>query len=301
MNPARRRSLAMLARLAAASGWLGVHAAALRAQSMKPLERTGGPYVPTPWSVVDQMIRMAEIGPKDLVMDLGSGDGRLVIAAAQRHGARGYGVDIDPELIKLATANAQKEGVAPRVRFEQRDIFDTDVREATVLTLYLLPAMMTRLRPKMMSELRAGSRIVAHDYPFDEWRPDSQITFDVPEKVAITGIAASTVYLWIVPARLEGRWQISAPVASGFDRAEVMLRQTFQDLTGTLVVDKRAAQRLDATSLRGQDFRFAVPVEGRAGRSGRAIFRGRIEGGRIEGTIESTLAGDVRFRASPLL
>jgi SAM-dependent methyltransferase len=275
------------------------------AQTAKPLERTGGPYVPTPWPVVDQMIRTGQITAKDLVMDLGCGDGRLVIAAAQRHGARGLGVDIDPELVKLANATAQKEGVAQLARFEVRDIFATDVREATVLTLYLLPAMMLNLRPKLLAELRPGARIVAHDYHFGEWRPDSQLTIDVPEKKAITGVPSATIYFWVVPARVEGRWQMSAPAGSGLDRGELVLRQTFQDVTGTLALGGRPAQRIDVAFLRGDELRFGITVEGKGGKPGRAMLRSRLimpaagsaEGERIEGTIDSPFTGETRFTA----
>jgi hypothetical protein len=167
-----------------------------------------------------------------------------------------------------------------------------------VLTLYLLPAMMMKLRPRFLSDLRPGTRIVAHDYHFNDWRPDSQVTFDVPEKEAITGVPSATIYLWTVPVRMDGRWQLGAPATSGFDRTELVLRQVFQDFEGTASVSGRAPQRLDATALRGREFRFALPVEGRGGRTGRAVFRGRVEGDRMDGTIESSLGGEMRFSAS---
>lgn len=296
INRKRRRALGALA------AWAGLPVAlpALAQPGSKPLERTGGPYVPTPWAVVDQMILTGSIGAADFVMDLGCGDGRLVIAAAKRQGARGYGVDIDPELVGLANDNALKEGVSKLVRFEQRDIFETDVREATVLTLYVLPSMMMKLRPRFLSDLRPGTRIVAHDYHFNEWRPDSQITFEVPEKQVITGVPSATVSLWTIPVRLDGRWRLSAPAASGFDSGELALRQMFQDFEGSLGGAGRPVQRLDATSLRGREFRFAVPVQGRGGRGGRALFRGRLYGDRMDGTIESSIGGNMRFGASKM-
>lgn len=303
-NPARRRSLSVLAAPALAPLLLAPGASLLAQERRpavppKPIERTGGPYVPTPWAVVDQMIAMGAIVKEDLVMDLGCGDGRLVIAAAQRHGSRGFGVDIDPELVDLANANARKAGVADRVRFEQQDIFVTDVREATVLTLYLLPSMMMSLRPRLWSDLRPGSRIVAHDYDFGDWRPDEQITFDVPEKVDITGTSTTSVYLWIVPVRVAGRWQLSAPGAARFDRALLSLRQSFRGVDGSFDVPGRAPLPLDGTSLRGHELRFGLPVEA-SGKAGRAVFRGRVDGDRIEGTIASTLATDIRFSATRL-
>jgi len=292
----RRRALIALA------GGTGLAAGAmsLNAQapaSKKPLDRNGGPYVPTPWPVVDEMIRTGGIGAKDLVMDLGCGDGRLVIAAARRHGARGYGVDIDAELVRLASDTAAREGVGHLVRFEERNIFDTDVREATVLTLYLLPWMMMKLRPRFLADLRPGTRIVTHDYHFDEWRAASAITFEVPEKADITGVPEATVYLYLVPAQVHGRWSVSAPAHPEFDRAELSLRQGLNDFEGALRAPGRSARDLDATSLRGRDLRFALPVVGPGGRAGRAIVRARVDADRMEGTIESTIAAPGRFAA----
>ncbi|MCA3069376.1 MAG: class I SAM-dependent methyltransferase [Rhodocyclaceae bacterium] len=298
----RRRGMLALASGLGGAG-LGLGAMPLLAQSpaaTKPLDRNGGPYVPTPWPVVDQMIRTATIGAQDLVMDLGCGDGRLVIAAAKRHGARGYGVDIDGELVRLANDTAAREGVGHLVRFEERNIFDTDVREATVLTLYLLPWMMMKLRPRFLSDLRPGTRIVAHDYHFEDWRAASEFTFDVPEKVAITGIPTTTVYLFLVPARVEGRWAVEAPGVAALDRGELVLRKTLNDFEGTIGLGGRVPRRLDATSLRGLDLRFALPVDGPGGRPGRAIVRARVDGDRMEGTIESTLSATTRFAASRL-
>lgn len=251
-----------------------------------PLERSGGPFVPTPWAVVDQMLRMGGIGPRDFVMDLGCGDGRLVIEAAKRHGARGLGIDIDPELVQLASATAEREKVSHLVRFEVRDIFATDVSEATVLTLYLLPAMMARLQPRLLSMLRPGARIVSHDYTFGEWRADTQFSFEVPEKKAITGIPSATVLLWVVPARVAGRWRLSAPAASGLDGAELDLRQSFQGLSGQVRPVRGAVGDFDGGTVRATVVRFSLPVEV-AGRRGRALFSGRAEGDRIEGMIEA--------------
>ena len=297
---ARRRRLLALATGTGGAG-LAAGAMSLLAQApagKKPLERNGGPYVPTPWPVVDQMIRTGAIGAKDLVMDLGCGDGRLVIASAKRHGARGYGVDIDAELVRLANDTAAREGVGHLVRFDERNIFDTDVREATVLTLYLLPWMMMKLRPRFLADLRPGTRIVAHDYHFEDWRAASDITFDVPEKEAITGVPNATVYLFLVPARVEGRWGVAAPGSPGFDRAELSLQQGLNDFEGTLGGAGRSARRLDATSLKGLDLRFALPVDGPGGRAGRAIVRARVDGDRMEGSIESTIAATTKFAAT---
>ncbi len=293
----RRRWLGSAAALCAVGASRGV---AIAQPGSAPLERTGGPYVPTPWPVVDHMLRMANIEARDVVMDLGCGDGRLVIEAAKRHGARGLGIDIDPELVHFATAGAAREKVGHLARFEVRDIFATDVSEATVLTLYLLPEMMARLQPRLLSMLRPGARIVSHDYMFREWRPDTQFSFDVPEKKAINGVPSATVLLWVVPARAGGRWRLSAPAGSGLDRAELDLRQSFQWLSGQVRPVRGVAGEFDGGTVRGVEVRFSVPVES-AGRRGRAILSGRVEGDRIEGRIESALSAAAgRFEAQRL-
>ena len=172
------------------------------------IERTGGPYVPTPLVVVEHMLRVANVRANDYVIDLGSGDGVIVLTAARQFKASGMGVDIDPELVTLSNEKAVKLGVADRVRFAQQDVFKTDLSKATVLTLYLLPEMMMNLRQKIFNELKPGVRVVSHDYHFGDWRPDDAVSFDVPEKEAITGVPAATVNLWVVPARIAGAWEV---------------------------------------------------------------------------------------------
>jgi protein-L-isoaspartate O-methyltransferase len=163
------------------------------------LDRTGGPYVPTPPAVVEAMLKLANVGPKDFVVDLGSGDGRIVLAAATKYKARGMGVDIDPELVDQANASARKLGIADRVQFQVQDVLKADVGRATVMTLYLLPGMMTNLQKKLLAELKPGTRIVSHDFTFDKWKPDRSITVETPEKYDLTGSWTSDVHLWIVP------------------------------------------------------------------------------------------------------
>src|SRR5438128_4797549 len=159
-------------------------------------------YVPTPQVVVEEMLRMAKMGPNDFLIDLGSGDGRFVITAAKKFGARGFGVDLDAYLLKIARDSAQKEGVADRARFVEQNLFETDLTQATVISSYLLPEMNLKLRPKILA-LKPGTRVVAHDYHMGEWYPDDQRDIPVPEKkVGTAGI--SYVYLWYVPARVAG-------------------------------------------------------------------------------------------------
>ena len=146
------------------------------------------PFVPTPEQVVVGMLEMAKVGPKDVVYDLGSGDGRIVITAARRHGARGVGIDIDPKMIKVARENARRAGVTARVEFREGDLFTADISEATVVTLYLLPRINLELRPKLLSELKPGTRIVSHGFDMGDWLPTATRT-----------VGTSTVYYWVVP------------------------------------------------------------------------------------------------------
>lgn len=165
------------------------------------LALTGGPYVPTPQRVVDEMLRIAGVGAHDFVIDLGSGDGRIVITAAQKLGARGKGYDIDGELVERSNASARRLKLDRQVSFERRDVMQADVREATVITLYLLPEMMRNLRAKFLSELRPGTRIVSHDFDFGDWKPDRSVEITLDEKYDITGSWSSTIHLWTVPDR----------------------------------------------------------------------------------------------------
>jgi SAM-dependent methyltransferase len=159
----------------------------------------GGPYVPTPVGVVDQMLKLAQVRERDTVYDLGSGDGRLVIEAAQRYGARGIGVEREARLVELARANAKKAGVAGRVQFIQDDLFNVSLAEASVVTLYLLPRLLVLLDPKLRKELKAGTRVVSHDYPLERWPYERMLQFDDEEKFFNMGFGATALYLYRIP------------------------------------------------------------------------------------------------------
>ncbi len=255
------------------------------AQVTKDIERTGGPYVATPQVVVDQMLRFANVGANDYVMDLGSGDGVIVLTAATRLKASGLGVEIDPELVKLANGEAKKLGVADRANFQVQDVFKADLSRASVVTLYLLPGMMANLREKIFNELRPGARVVSHDYHFGDWQSQDQMTFDVPEKEKINGVPSATLYLWIIPAKVAGRWQVKT---EGGDASDLTLRQNFNGITGTQL----GARAISNLTLRGTDISFSV-VQG----SGRVIYRGRVNGDNMNGTIESAGGKPVRWDA----
>jgi len=160
------------------------------------------PFVTTPTGIVDEMLSIANTGPDDFVIDLGSGDGRLVIAAVTRFGVRGgMGVDLDPHLVRFANDKAREAGVSDRATFFVRDLFDADISAATVVTVYLLPGIMGKVQDKLLAELKPGTRVVVHDYPFPSWQMDRVRTFDVPEKSDYTGRRSTSVYLYTVPAR----------------------------------------------------------------------------------------------------
>jgi ribosomal protein L11 methylase PrmA len=161
---------------------------------LKPLEKDPEvPYVPTHEKVVAEMLKVAKVGKNDILYDLGSGDGRIVITAAKRFGTRGVGVDVDPARIVEARQNAAKAGVADRVKFLQQDLFETDIREATVVTLYLLPEVNLRLRPKLLADLKPGTRVVSHNYDMGDWAPLKTLQLRVPQE--------HTIYYWVVPSR----------------------------------------------------------------------------------------------------
>ena len=236
------------------------------------------PFVVTPEEIVERMLRMAEVKAGDTLVDLGSGDGRIVIAAARR-GAQAYGVDLDPELVKLATENARRAGVAERARFEVRDLFDTDLSKASVITFYLLPEINAKLQPRLLA-LKPGTRIVSHDGGIGDWPSDERLEMRVPEKAVGVG-GLSRVELWIVPARAEGRWRADVPQHGG--RWTFRIAQRFQELE----VETGAGGRdllVHASRLRGREIKLAVTgIVG--GRAWNHLFVGQIEGERISGRL----------------
>ena len=238
-------------------------------------------YVPTPQVVVDEMLRMAKIGPKDFIIDLGSGDGRMVITAAKKFGAQGFGVDLSDDLLREARANAKIEGVADRAEFRKQNLFETELKQATVLSTYLLPEMNEKLRPKILA-LSPGTRVVAHDYHMGEWRPDSQQTIPVPEKIVGTA-GISYAYLWIVPAKVAGRWQSEINHGGKPIQYEFDLTQTYQMLEGTAKIGAQTV-KLPDTRIVADQISFAVFAKA-GDATTKHEFRGTIKGAVIEGTV----------------
>jgi SAM-dependent methyltransferase len=187
--------------------WIAAALAAITLLAAAPSRAQTGeevPFITTPDPVTRAMLQLARVKPHDHVIDLGSGDGRIVILAAQRFGARGLGVEIDPSLVQRSLANAQRAGVANRVEFREQDLFKTDLSAATVITMYLLPEVNLQLRPRLLA-LKPGTRIVSHDWDMGDWPPDRTLTIDVPDK-SVGREKLSRVHLWVVPARVEGVW-----------------------------------------------------------------------------------------------
>lgn len=217
------------------------------------------PYIPTPQQVVDRMLDIAGVTKHDFVIDLGCGDGRIVITAARRFGARGLGIEIDARLVADARELARKAGVANRTQFDVQDALATNLAEATVLTLYLGPDLNEKLMPRILQTMRPGARVVSHDFPLGLWQPDRSERFDVPEKNFGRG-GESTVMLWIVPARIHGLWraQIGGPGAARIE--EISIAQSFQRFEAA-AHRKSHDTALIETRIDGDRITFTLPVD----------------------------------------
>ena len=218
-------------------------------------------WVPTPQALVDKMLDMGKVTPKDYVIDLGSGDGRTVITAAKR-GAKALGIEYNPDMVELSKRNAAKEGVSDKASFANADLFESDFSQATVITMFLLPDINLKLRPKILN-LKPGTRIVSNSFTMGDWHADETVT--VKDSCA----SYCTAHLWIVPAKVEGTWQLPD--------GELTLKQTYQMISGTL---KRASNNAQITNgkLNGDQITF---------NAGGSLFTGRVAGGSMEGTTNS--------------
>ena len=220
------------------------------------------PYVPTPQHVVERMLEIAAVRPGEQVFDLGCGDGRMVVSAAEKFGARGFGVDLNPQRIEEANANAQRAGVADKVEFRVGDLFETDISQADVLAMYLLSEVNLRLRPKILETMKPGARVVSHAFNMGDWRPDRQETLD-----------GRNIYLWVVPARVAGRWRVQ----DGERQVDLVLDQRYQDFSGTATLDGRPVP-LREGRVTGAEISFVIEVAPGEART----YLGRVSGDRIE-------------------
>jgi SAM-dependent methyltransferase len=254
---------------------------ALYATAAEKQPVNAGPYVPSPTSVVSDMLTLAEVGPKDFVIDLGSGDGRIVLTAAKVFGARGFGVDINENLVKEANEAARLQGIADRASFTIQDLFKTDIRKATVVTMYLLPNTVNMLKDKLLAELRPGTRIISHDYPLSGWIPDDVKQFDLEDKVAISGVTTTIIYLYKVPADVAGEWTARLP--AGISKQPLKLNLSTQRVTrvtGTARVGGKDVL-IDDGSIRGNQLKLRFFIGERS-----YEFSGEVGDGKIEGAVE---------------
>ncbi len=238
------------------------------------------PYVQTPQVVVDAMLETAKVTKNDYVIDLGSGDGRMVITAAKKIGARGFGVDLDKRLVTLANNNARKAGVADRAKFYDRDLFVTDLSPATVITIYLLPEVNLMARAKLLA-LEPGTRIVSHDYGIGDWMPDLEFEMDAPGK-PVGRSQKSKVLFWVVPDKVAGRWVWPVTVGGQKQQVELLLKQNFQKLEASATLNGRAVV-IDEAKLTGRqvDVTITLPELGKVAFSGKRfnqVLEGEMRG-----------------------
>jgi phospholipid N-methyltransferase len=238
-------------------------------------------WVPTPDDVVARMLTMAQVTPKDFVMDLGAGDGKIAIAAAKKFGARAIGIEYNPDMVKHANANAEAAGVAGngagKANIRHGDIFQTDFSQASVITLYLLPALNIKLRPQLLA-MRPGTRVVSHSFTMEDWQPDEVSSMD-----------GRRAYFWVVPASVVGNWTLEIPN----QKMEMTLEQVFQKISGTVTLQPIHAGLRDPR-LSGSAISFSF-----VGQDGmRRDFAGRVEGARMEGTFRDEKNGQGRWSAA---
>ena len=256
----------------AVRGWVvGFWLAALAATPALAQPTLEIPYVPTPQVVVDEMLRLAGVGPQDVVMDLGSGDGRIVITAAKKFGARAIGVELDFNLLIQSEESARQAAVQDRVKFLEQDLFKADLSQATVITFYLLPSVMRKLKPRLL-ELKPGTRLVAHDFDFEDWKPDQKTTI------------RKNVFLWIVPAKAAGRWQTRLQIPPIERRLEIAFTQRYQVLTANAWLNGVQAQVWEAR-LDGDRLSFVVVDGTDPDNEANLYFEGRVIGNAIEGEV----------------
>ncbi len=238
-------------------------------------------WVPTPEPIVERMLQMAQVGPNDFVVDLGSGDGRTVIAAAKDYRADSLGVEFNPDMVALSRRNAAQAGVANKAKFIEGDIFVVDFSQATVVTMYLLPDLNLRLQPKLL-EVKPGTRLASHQFTMGEWQSDETSYFD-----------GRSAYFWVVPAKVEGNWRLSYRTQAGRTEQKLNLTQKFQMVEGGIVTPDSRRLGLRDVWLRGDRFNFTLVDD----RGVLREFSGRVLDGTIEGSVKVAGKPGGRFRA----
>ncbi len=243
------------------------------------------PFVPTPHNVVAEMLKIAEVGEGDILYDLGCGDGRIVISAVKEYGiVKGVGVDKDPRRIRDSVMGAELAQVTDRASFLEQDLFDTDIREATVVSMYLLPSVNITLRPKLLRELKPGSRLVSHNYDMREWEPDKYKT-----------LGGHGIYLWIIPANVNGVWELNSPNNKDGRKHILHLKQRYQEIEGEITIGSERFPITEAV-LTGDRIQFAFRVEN-GGQIHAGRFIGQVNGNTIEGTADDGKKKDIPWKA----
>jgi hypothetical protein len=238
-------------------------------------------WVPTPDEVVERMLRMAQVTANDYVVDLGAGDGKIAIAAAKKFGARALGTEYNPEMARHAQRNVERAGVAGRARIVQGDIFVTDFSQATVVTMYLLPALNLKLRPTLLA-MRPGTRVVSHSFSMDDWEADE-----------ISSLDGRRAYFWLVPASVAGSWALEFAGGGTSERHELTLEQRYQKIEGSISLGQVNGGLREAR-LRGFHIDFAFVDD----RGVRREFSGRVTGARMEGAFRGDNGSEGRWTAA---
>lgn len=239
------------------------------------------PYVPTPDNVVQKMLDVTDVKSSDYVIDLGSGDGRIVIAAAER-GANGHGIDLDPERIEEARENAKNAEVDDQILFIEGNIFETDFSEASVITMYLLPSVNEKLRPELLDKLQPGTRIVSHSFDMGDWKADEKLTIESNGSSS----RSHDIYYWVIPAKVAGNWNFSADGKE----FEINLTQRYQEITASLTDQNGTTYKTEEQLLRGE----RITIKASDGNQF-YIFSGRVDGDQIHGTMQHHNASEKTF------
>jgi hypothetical protein len=279
LNRRRLLGLAAAAPLAALPGW-----SSAQTSTFTPNVGQQGKdviWVPTPDALVNRMLRMAQVTANDFVVDLGSGDGKIVIAAARDFKARALGVEFNADMVGLSRRNAQAASVDSLARFEQGDIFTYDFTQASVVTMYLLPGLNLKLRPQLL-RMRPGTRLVTHQFTMGSWEPDDSST-----------VENRPGYLWVVPAPVGGGWKMTTTDGAGTREATVRFTQAFQQVSGTVTMGTMDA-RIRAARLNGDLLSFELMDDRGSLRS----YSGRVAGDRIEGNCRGVDGSEGRFFAT---
>ena len=285
----RRRAFAAVLLVAYALASMNSQVSAQPREMIRPLLVQAAPMAgPSAW-VVDTMLRMAGVRATDFLIDLGAGDGRLVITAAKAYGARGFGVDQDSRWVSLANENARREGVDDRINFIQQDLFKTDLGSATVVTMYGFKEYDTKLLPRLFA-LKPGTRIVTHDGSLGGWEADARVKVPASDKSSGPD-PASWISVWVVPAKVGGVWRSQMPSANGWVDINLKFEQTFQKISGEATV---AGQKvpMERAGLSGDFVSFRILIDGQT-----VLFNGYVQTGRIVGQVMESGGRALRWRA----